>query len=437
MRTRLAIIVVKITYFILKLFNRGGSLPGSIALKIHPNFLKDITYPEHVILVGGTNGKTTTNNMIDTVMKDSYSKVICNNRGDNLLVGIAALAARNTGMNLKVKADCMVLEVDELNIPHVLKNVKVQTVLINNFFRDQLDRAGEMEHVVSKVSGALESFQGNLVLNGDDPNVVRLADVAKHAEIVFFGVAKNDLSQQNSNEASEGKFCFRCNTELIYDFYQYSHIGRFHCPTCGFGKNDYTLEATNVNVEDYTFVVNDVMFDAPQDALYSIYNCMGVLSVAQLYQLDFIKVKDILKTFELKDGRMEMFNIGRDCLLNLVKNPTGANEVMKYIMRDEEDKDIIIVLNDNDQDGRDVSWIWDANFDILMHSSTKNIICSGLRAHDMALRLKYGNYKGNIVIEPTLENAVEVLKAFDDHAYVMATYTALQSMRGILRRNQS
>lgn len=436
MRARITLCVVKISRFLLSLLGRGGSLPGQIGLKLDGQILQKIKYPKEIILVTGTNGKTTTTNMVYRLMQKKYKHVICNVRGDNLLVGIAALFLRNTKMNLQVDADCAVIEVDELNVPHVLKRVPVTKVLINNFFRDQLDRAGEMESVVGKVSKALEDFHGDLILNADDPNVVRLADTSKQAHVYFFGVDKNSESKEISNEASEGKFCFRCNHQLEYAYYQYSHIGHFACPNCGFGHNERYVQASDVNLDTQSFVVENTVFHAPQDALYAIYNATGLIALAKLMDIPFASVQELLKNFELKDGRMESFNIGRNVLLNLVKNPTGANEVMKYIMRDPEDKDIVIVLNDNDQDGTDVSWIWDAHFDLLVDTHTKHIICAGKRAYDMALRLKYEGYEGNLIVSESLEGSIDELKKLDDHAYVIATYTALQSMRKILRRNE-
>ncbi len=435
MKAKLSLTTTKIIRKALRLVGRGGSLPGSIALKLDPDILKKLKYPNKVILVTGTNGKTTTTNMIYQLMQQKYERVICNVRGDNLMPGIATLAIGATNHNGKVETDCMVIEVDELNVPHVLKNVKVDTVVVHNFFRDQLDRAGEMETIVNKVEKAIKDFHGDLVLNGDDPNVARLAQSCQ-GDVYYSGVSKNALSRLQSGEASEGKFCYRCNHELVYSYYQYSHIGRFKCPNCGFGDYQLYKEAKDVDCNNYTFNVDKQLFKAPQDALYSIYNCMALISVAALEKIDLKNVASMLEHFELKDGRMETFDIGKPCLLNLVKNPTGANEVMKYIMRDQEDKDILIVLNDNDQDGTDISWIWDADFDLIIEEHTRNIICSGTRAYDMALRLKYSGYEANIKVLEDYDAAVKYLKGLDNHAYVISTYTALQAMRAVLRRNK-
>lgn len=436
MRTTLTLLLTKIIRWMLKRLGRGGSLPGSIALKLDPQFLKHFTYPNKVIMVTGTNGKTTTSNMIYETLAKSGLKVIGNRRGDNLKAGITTLVAANAGLNKRVKADAMVIEVDELNVPKVISDVKVDVFVINNFFRDQLDRAGEMETILRKLEAVLPDFTGILVLNGDDPNVMRLALTAKQASIYTVGVARNAMSSNTSDEASEGKYCPVCDCALHYHFYQYSHIGKFYCPNHDFGDVTLQLEAAAVDFEKSRFEVAGVRYKAPQNALFSIYNCMAVLGCLDVLQIDRQYAAQVFETFALNDGRMEMFSLdGKNCLLNLVKNPTGANETMKYIQRDQEAKALVIVLNDNDQDGTDISWIWDAQFERLMSADVRTIICSGLRAYDLALRFQYGGFEGRLLVKPDMQEAVQELKKQPEHLYVIATYTALQPMRAVLRRN--
>lgn len=435
MKVRIALIIGKIIRYILVKLGRGGSLPGKIVLRLCPDILNRITYPSVVVMVTGTNGKTTTSNMVYEVLQTKYKTVIANRRGDNLKEGITTLVMANTGFDLHVKADAMVIEIDELNVPKVLNEIDVTSFIVHNFFRDQLDRAGEMETIVTKIEKAIQTYDKQLILNGDDPNVARLG---YHREnTYYYSVLENENSVKTSNEASEGKFCFNCQAPLVYEYYQYSHIGNFSCPSCDFGSYSSFISASNINLQNSEFTCEGHTLHAPQDALFSIYNCMAVLSIAKLYEIPFIDVAKVLANFELNDGRMEQFNIGRNCLLNLVKNPTGANETMKYIQRDQEDKDVLIILNDNAQDGTDVSWIWDAHFELLIHDNVKNIICSGLRAYDMALRLKYGGYKGNLIVIEDKDESVMQLKQLCNHAYVIATYTALQPIRAILRRNET
>lgn len=434
MRTRITLLICKWIRFILVKMGRGGSLPGQIALKLYPNILKKLTYPSIVVMVTGTNGKTSTCNMIYEVLNKQYDTVIGNRRGDNLLEGVATLMLANTGFDLKVKADAVVIEVDELNVPKVLSNVKVSHFIVNNFFRDQLDRAGEMERTISRVQDGIDIYEGTLILNGNDPNVARLG--YHRDNTYYFGVNENELSTQASREVQDGKYCFHCHGKLEYDYYQYSHIGKFHCSSCDFGEYGFYAFADKVDVDKKEFVVDNEILHAPQEALFTIYNCMGIVALAKLLNIDFTILDEVLSSFTLNDGRMETFNIGKACLLNLIKNPTGANETMKYIQKDKEDKDILIVLNNNVPDGVDITWLWDADFELLMSEDVKNIVCSGLSPYDMALRFKYAGYKGNIIVEEDLDKAVKVFKELENHAYVLATYTAVQPTRAVLRREE-
>lgn len=432
MRVRLTLFITKIIRFILVKMGRGGSLPGTIALRLCPDILKHITYPETIVMVTGTNGKTSTNNMVYEVLKKKYKNVISNLKGDNLKDGIVTLILSQTKMDLKCHCDAISIEVDELNTPKVLQDVPVSHFIIMNFFRDQLDRAGEMETIITKIQNGLAAFNGELLLNGDDPNVSRLG--YKRAKTHYFGMKENSESTTTSDEVKEGKFCFNCHTPLKYEYYQYSHIGRFTCPACDFGSHILDVEGYDVNLNERSFKVDDFTFKAPNDTLYTMYNSLAVILIAKRLNIASEDVYNVLSSFTLNKGRMESINIGRECLVNLIKNPAGANETMKYIVRDKADKDIMIAINDNVPDGIDVSWIWDANFELIVGDDVKNIVCTGLRAYEMALRIKYTSFKGNVYVEEEYEEAVKVFKTLPNHAYVMAVYTALQPILSILRR---
>lgn len=434
----LRLIIVKMIRFVLVKMGRGGSLPGNIGLKMDAKLLSLFKMPKHVILVTGTNGKTTTSNLIVESLKASGLKVIGNRRGDNLREGIATLLCANSDLSYRIKADAVVLEVDELTIPRVFDQLHVSAFVINNFFRDQLDRAGEMETIVRKIESVLPDYKGQLILNGNDPNVVRLADTAVQAEIFFYDVNECAVSSSMSNEASEGKFCPRCGAELHYDYYQYSHIGKFHCEKDGFGIHTASVCVESVDFDAQNMMVNGQSIPMFQNAVYAVYNCAAVLTLLKAMNIEWHYAAKVFDEFEMNDGRNEAFMIdGTRCVLNLIKNPTGANEVMKAIVKQGNERSVLIVLNDNDQDGRDVSWIWDAHFDLLIDPQTKNIICSGTRAYDMALRLKYEGYEDGLQVEENLSKAVDLLCESDGEYTVISTYTALQNCRSILRRKAS
>ena len=428
--------IVKGTHKLLSLFGRGGSLPGSIALKLDKDFIKRFKMPEIVILVTGTNGKTTTSNLIAESLRASGLKVINNHRGDNLNVGIATLLATNADANYVIHADAAVIEVDELTLYRQFDHLHPSHLVVTNFFRDQLDRAGEMETIIRKIMAVTKDFTGTLILNGDDPNVLRLKDNAEKAKTLLFSVGKNEESLLETDEASEGKFCPRCGNRLHYDYYQYSHIGRFNCPKDHYGEIAPDIFVEKVDKEKGTFIVNNTEFHSFINALYAIYNCASVLCVMKSLNLDLSNADKVFRTYSLKEGRNEEFNLNKPCIINLIKNPTGANEVMKEINSHEEDKMICIFLNDNDQDGHDISWIWDAHFERLNQKNIREIVCSGLRAYDMALRLKYEGLEDKIKVIEDSVKAVHYLNEANMNSYIMCTYTALHATRAILRKEE-
>ena len=431
MQFRLAILVARFTKFILGLFKkRGGSLPGKLGMMICPNIMNQIKYPKTIILVTGTNGKTTTTNMIYNVLIKQYKHVLGNIGGDNLYAGINTLLLLNTSFKGVINAEAIVLEVDELSVNKIMDHIPVSHFILLNLFRDQLDRAGEMQIIINRFDSILERFNGTIILNGDDPNVFRLGF---HKDNVFyFSSSKQQDAVLKSNEATEGKFCFICNSLLKYDYYQYSHIGSFRCPSCNYDNSNSYIKALNLDSECRNFIVDDYRFTNPYNNIYSLYNCLAVITMSKLLDIDFDIVRNTLSHFKMNDGRMEHFFINRQLILNLIKNPTGANEVIKYINKDNTKKDIWIILNDNGQDGRDVSWIYDVKFELLNNPKVKSITCSGTRGYDLALALKY-NELDNISVFENDALAFNYFKDLQNTGYIMVTYTALQKTRKLLK----
>lgn len=431
----LAIIVGKCASFALRLIQRGGSLPGKLALRIDPQLLSRFHYSCDIILVSGTNGKTSTSNMIADLFQTAGQRVITNRKGDNLKEGITTTLLNASSLNGKIHGDMIVLEVDELNIPYVMKHLNVSVVTITNFFRDQLDRSQEMEQLIHKIETALQDFRGLLVLNANDPNVIRIHDHAPHSEVIYFGAERCSSSLTTTSEASEGKFCPRCSELLSYRFYQYSHIGEFQCTGCDFQTPKATLTATDIDIQSGTFQCQHIAYHAPVPSLYSIYNCMAVISIAQRYHMEPEICQKVFHSVTPPAGRNETFQWqGNSYTLNLVKNPTGANEVLKTIELDQSSKALMIVLNDNAQDGTDVSWIYDAQFERVLALSTQTIICSGKRAYDMALRIKYAGYQGKLEVIEDFHAGLNALYALHMRSYVIATYTALAPVRLAMRK---
>ena len=431
----LSILINKTATFLLKFINRGGSLPGQLALKCDKNILKQLNINGKVIVVTGTNGKTSTSNMLAELFIDANKVVISNRKGDNLKEGITTQLLNHADLKGTINCDYCVFECDELNVPFIVKNIKVDALIVTNFFRDQLDRAHEMERIISRLENSLKDYDGTLVLNGNDPNVMRLAHVNNKVKVLTFGMNQYSESTHDDKEASEGKFCPLCNTKLEYKFYQYSHIGSFACPSCHFKTPETTLLGNVLDIDKHEFSCENVLFKASQGGLYTMYNCMAVLSIAKLFNIDFKHAQNIFAAMEIPAGRNEKFEYnGHDLIMNLIKNPTGANEVMKVMEADQREKAILFVINDNWGDGTDISWLYDTLFEKMMNEQTKTIICSGTRCYDMALRLKYGGWNGMIQIEENLETACDLLLQNDYERYAVVTYTGIANTRKILRR---
>ena len=436
LKNLLIILTIKILNIILKILHKkGGNILGKLAFDWNPKIFKHFKVNCPVIAVTATNGKTMTNNCITHTLKKAKYKVISNIEGNNMETGILSTLLKNCTLTGKIKADFLVFEVDESYVPVVFEDFKLDTLIILNFFRDQLDRNGEVESLITRINNFLENYNGNLLLNNDDPNVSRLGQAnPSNKNTYYFSVSKYDYATENIKEAGEGKFCPFCKTRIKYEYYQYSHIGNFKCPNCNFGKNEIFKLATNINLKNKCFDVENTTYNIKGNSIYLIYNYIAVISVCNLYNIPTETIKNAISTFELNNGRLEQLQInGNKTIINLAKNPTGCNVSLRILNEDDEQKELLFVLNDNKADGFDISWIWDINFDNL--NNVSRIITSGTRAFDIAIRIKTSGFPTN-KIEPYLDlkQAVQALFQTNTNKYVIANYTSLQPTRKELKQ---
>ena len=408
----------------------GGNFLGKLAFAWSPNIFTYFKVNCPVIAVTATNGKTMTNNAIGYVLKTDGKKVVSNIEGNNMETGILSTILKNCTLTGKIKADYLVFEVDEGYVPIVFKNFRLDTLVILDFFRDQLDRNGEVETLILKINEFLKTYTGNLVLNNDDPNVARLGKAnPENKNIYYFSVERYAYATDNEKEAGEGKFCPFCKTRLEYEYYQYSHIGKFKCPNCGYGNNPIYKQATNIDLKARTFKVDNISYKIRFNSIYNIYNFVAVISAVSLYDIDTAAIQKALSKFVLNNGRLEEVKINNiPTIINLAKNPTGCNVSLRILNEDDDEKELLFVLNDNLADGFDVSWIWDINFNNL--NNVSRIITSGKRAYDIAIRIKTAGFDSN-KIEPYLDlkDAVTNLYKTNTKKYVIANYTSLQPTR--------
>ncbi len=434
---RLLILIGKIIVGVLHLLGRNaGNLPGIILWHLtRGRCCKMFKVDCPIIAVTGTNGKTSVTNCIAQLFEQSGKKIIINKEGNNLDTGICSLLLRYCDGSGKVDADYLILETDESHVPVVYSQLKLETLVVLNFFRDQLDRNGEMETLIQKINGFCKTFEGNLILNGDDPNTARLGRAnPNNKNVKYFCAEKYAFATEKIFEASEGRFCPFCGEPLEYEYYQYSHIGKFICKKCGFGDYQSYITASGIDLEKPVFTAGGHQYSPKLNSIYNVYNMTAVAAAATLYDIEQKVTDSVISNYTVKNGRMETFMLGdRMTTLNLAKNPVGANMTLRVMNEMKGEKELLFVLNDNVADGLDVSWIWDINFSIF--ERVTRVVTSGTRAYDIAVRIKCSGYDpANIVVRPDLDEAVEELANTSGRKFVIANYTAVQPTRSALKR---
>lgn len=434
---RLLILIGKIIVGMLRLFGRNaGNLPGIILWHLTGGkCCKMFKVDCPIIAVTGTNGKTSVTNCVAQLFEQSGKKIIINKEGNNLDTGICSLLLRYCDGAGKVDADYLILETDESHVPVVYSQMKLETLVVLDFFRDQLDRNGEMETLIQKINGFCKTFEGNLILNGDDPNTARLGRAnPANKNVKYFHAEPYKFASDKVYEASEGRFCPFCGEALVYDYYQYSHIGKFRCEKCGFGDYEPYMTASGIDLDKPVFSADGHQYTPKLNSIYNVYNMTAVASAAKLYGISQSVTDSVISSYTVKNGRMENFMLGdRKTTLNLAKNPVGANMTLRVMNEMQGEKELLFVLNDNIADGLDVSWIWDINFTVF--ERVTRVVTSGTRAYDIAVRIKCSGYDASkIVVRPDLDKAVEELASTPGRKFVIANYTAVQPTRSALKR---
>lgn len=436
-KTIISILSAKFTLFLTKTILKGGTtFPGRVALKIDKNILSKISKGYKVILVTGTNGKTTTTSMIYNIIKESGHPVITNNTGANLFPGIVTTFVDNYKFGSKVKDNYAVIEVDEANLKYITEYITPEVITVTNLFRDQLDRYGEVYTTLNKIlEGIYNVPETTLVLNGDESLLGKL-DLKNPVHFYGFDKAVNDNKTIEIN--ADAKFCKFCKTPYEYNFVTYNHLGDFYCPNCGYKRSDLMYAVTDIidiNADKSTVKFNDLEVSINQSGTYNIYNGLCAYSIAKELGISDSAIKKSLENQSSSFGRQETINIeGKDVKIFLVKNPAGYNQSLDTICLNKEKFAAAFLLNDNYADGQDVSWIWDVDFEKLTETNIDEVYISGLRAYDMAVRLKTAGLNPNkFVIEEQYEALTEAIKnGRCDKLYILATYTAMINYRKYL-----
>lgn len=417
---------------------RSSSSPGKVALKICPNILELLSSNvlKKTIVVCGTNGKTTTTNAIcDTLEHEGYS-VICNRHGANMLPGVVTAFISATNLFGSKKSDYAVIEVDEISAPVIFPKINVDYVVVTNFFRDQLDRYGEIDISISKIEEAVRCApRAVMVLNADDPLVVS-ADFGLRKRL-YFGVGEK-VSGEESDETKEGRFCRNCGSVLNYDFYHYSQLGHYSCSSCDFRRPKVDYEASDFNFKGVLtkFKLNNRTVDIKIRGFYNVYNMLAAFAVVSDLGFSVESVTSVFRDLKTQTGRMEEYRMAKPVVFNLSKNPAGFNQTIETIVKTPGKKAVVMVLNDNAQDGKDISWIWDVNVEKLADDNLEYFVACGTRALDLVVRLKYCDFElDKVKHTKSVELAVNQACTQDvDIVYVLVNYTALFSTEKVLKR---
>jgi lipid II isoglutaminyl synthase (glutamine-hydrolysing) len=440
MRLALELAIARAAGRLSRLAGQGGgtTLPGKLLATVDPGAVSALAarLPLGSAVVSATNGKTTTAALAAGILSPRL-QLAHNSSGANLVSGVAStlLAAREAELGL--------FEVDEGAFPDVARRIRPRAVCLGNLFRDQLDRYGELEQIAERWRTAVRELpqESVLVVNADDPQVGDLA--TEHAGSVTFGLDDPDQARPSLQHAADSKYCLRCGAPYVYAAAYVGHLGDYRCPSCGHGRPPLEIAARAVELEGLEGAAFDLV--APEGTrrirltlpgLYNVYNALAAAALTRALGAGLDEIEAGLAAARPAFGRFERIEIGdRGVLLLLIKNPAGANEIVRTLLDGGPPRVAVIALNDAIADGRDVSWIWDVDFEPLLEG-LERLVVSGERAAELALRCKYAGIPADsIEVIPRLEQALDrglALTPRGGELTVLPTYTAMLALRKIV-----
>jgi lipid II isoglutaminyl synthase (glutamine-hydrolysing) len=426
---------------------RGGgtSLPGKVLLRLRPGAVGDLAsgFTHGTALVSATNGKTTTSRMIAGAVREAGWRLVTNRSGANLLSGVATALLDDA--RRRPPSEIGLFEVDEAALPAVAAEVHPRVVLLMNLFRDQLDRYGEIETLAARWETMIAALPPStiVVANADDPAVAALA--RDRDNTIFFGLDDAAVSLPELPHAADSKRCRRCSAALVYDRVFLGHLGQWRCPSCGESRPAPQVRATTARLDGIRGV--DLVIDTPLGEIRAriglpgvtnAYNATAAAACAVALELPLDATARSLATTRAAFGRGEWVTLaGREVILLLAKNPTGANETIRTVLLDPGPVHLLMALNDRTADGHDVSWIWDVDVEQLL-PRLGSLTLTGDRAHELGLRFRYAGLSADrMVVEPDLERALDSALAGTPEGAalsVLPTYTSMLDLRALLVR---
>lgn len=433
-------------------FGKGGTtLPGRIAALLAPQLLPTLAghLPLGSLVVAGTNGKTTTASLLAGIFRQAGYRVVHNRSGSNLTWGVTSAFINASSWGGRQANQLGILESDEGAFPEITGALQPRGAVITNIFRDQLDRFGEVDQIRASIRQGLASLPDRslVVLNADDPSVAFLQQ-EERLRILYFGLSLNLPAANYLNTGQDLKSCPLCGKQLIYSVVYFAHLGRYRCPSCRFRRPDpsvklveRTLHETGISEIVIAVPGDKLRIQFPLPGLYNLYNAMAAAACASGWGLPRQDILAGLEEASPSFGRMEQFRInGRQVVMGLIKNPVGANEVLRTFLENPGQLQMLIAISDNYADGTDISWLWDVDFEQLEQARDRAIAftVSGIRAADMGVRLKYAGLEpSKIFLDPNLKTALHQSLAAagaDIPLYILPTYTAMLQLRKVINQ---
>jgi len=426
---------------------RGGtSLPGMVLMRLEPGAIGELSarLPRGSVVISATNGKTTTAAMTASILQGAGISLVHNRAGANMAGGVAStlLSAARGGDG--IDGELGLFELDEFWLDRVVGELAPRALVLGNLFRDQLDRYGELETIADRWAAVVSSLEpeARLVLNADDPLV---ADLGRGAgSISYFGVQDEAVAMPEMQHASDSKHCRRCGAAYSYEAIYLGHLGRYRCPSCGQERPVPSVAAEHIELDgtrgarfQLRTPAGSTEVSLPLPGLYNVYNALAAAALCLVLDVPLEQVAAGLDAVTAAFGRAERIPIGSSELsVLLVKNPAGANEILRTLALERTELDVLAILNDRTADGKDISWVWDADFEILA-SRVRRITCAGSRAAELALRLKYAGVPvERLHVVHGLRDALDEALATvgNGRLFVLPTYTALLELRDELAR---
>jgi UDP-N-acetylmuramyl tripeptide synthase len=426
---------------------RGGgtTLPGRLLVRMAPDAIDRLAarLDRGSVVVSSTNGKTTTAGMIAGILGAAGRRPVHNRAGSNMHWGVATALLEQSG-------DEGLFELDEAWLPRVAPHLRPRLLVLGNLFRDQLDRYGELERLADEWAGLVASLSGSceFALNADDPLIADLGrdrDLRRRPGVTYFGIEDTSQALPELQHAHDAKHCRRCGAPYAYDRAFVGHLGHYRCENCGADRPAPDVAATMIELQGISgsrvrirTPEGELQLNLPLPGLYNVYNALAAATAGLRSGVSLELIKQGLESMRAVFGRVETIEVaGKPVSILLIKNPAGANEVLRTLQLEATNGgiDIWLALNDRIADGRDVSWIWDADFELL-DGGVRRVVCAGTRAPEMALRLKYAGWPEEAieVIAPIDGSLDAAVSAAPERLFALPTYTALLELRTLLAR---